>query len=336
MGRTTNTLLFTAAALALAGAARNRYRRLDLREKTVLITGGSRGLGLILAREFARRGARVAVCARDADELHRAKDDISRYGSPALALTCDVSRQEQVDEVVRRVTQVFGPVDILVNNAGVVQVGPAETMNLEDYEQAMGVHFWGALYATLAVLPEMYRRRRGRIVNITSIGGKIPVPHMLPYTASKYALVGLSEGLRGELLKNRIYVTTVIPGLMRTGSPPHAQFKGHAEAEYAWFAISDSTPGLSISAERAARKIIEACREGRSHLVLSLPAKLATVIEGIAPGIMTTAMGIANRLLPGPGGLVSGTRLGRDVRPEWLPRWTTAAGDRAAERNNEL
>lgn len=336
MGRTTNALLLAAAGLAAAAAVRRRGRRLDLREKTVLITGGSRGLGLILAREFARRGARVAICARDLDELHRAKDDVSTHGSPALALKCDVSRQDQVEEVVRRVTEVFGPVDILVNNAGVVQVGPAETMTLEDYERAMGVHFWGPLYVSLAVLPEMYRRGGGRIVNITSIGGEIPVPHMLPYTTSKYALVGLSEGLRSELLKNHIYVTTVVPGLMRTGSPPHAEFKGHTEAEYAWFAISDSAPGLSMNAERAARRIIEACRAGRSHLVLSLPAKLATLVHALAPGTTADAMGLVNRFLPGPGGLTTRTRPGKETRPAWLPSWATAGADRAARRNNEL
>ena len=335
MGRTTSALLLTATALAAAGFARRRSRRLDLRGKTVLITGGSRGLGLVLAREFARRGARVAICARDPEELHRAKEDISTYGSPAFALTCDVSQREQVDELVRRVTEVFGPVDILVNNAGVVQVGPAETMTLEDYEQAMGVHFWGALHTSLAVLPEMYRRRAGRIVNITSIGGEIPVPHMLPYTASKYALVGLSEGLRSELLKNRIYVTTVVPGLMRTGSPPNAQFKGHTGAEYTWFAISDSAPGLSMAAERAARSIIEACRVGRAHLVLSLPAKLATLAHAVAPGTVADAMGLVNRFLPGPGGLATRTRPGSAARPDWLPDWATAPTDRAARRNNE-
>lgn len=99
----------------------------------------------------------------------------------------------------------------------------------------------------------MRRQRGGRIVNVSSVGGKIGVPHLLPYTASKFALTGLSEGLRVELKRERILVTTVCPGLMRTGSPRNALFRGKHKREYAWFAIADSLPLLSISAESAAR-----------------------------------------------------------------------------------
>src|SRR5262249_29078614 len=143
-----------------------------------------------------------------------------------------------------------------VNNAGIIQVGPMETMTLADYQEAMRVHYWGPLYTALAVLPQMKQRRAGRIVNITSIGGKVAVPHLLPYVGSKFALVGLSEGLRAELMKDGILVTTVVPGLMRTGSPRNAFFKGQNEAEYAWFKIGDSIPVLTTSAERAARRIV--------------------------------------------------------------------------------
>src|SRR5437879_7816866 len=121
-------------------------------------------------------------------------------------------------------------------------MGPIESMNTEYFEEAMLTHFWGPLYSILAVLPEMKAQRRGRIVNISSIGGKISVPHMVPYSASKFALAGLSEGLRAELARHNIVVTTVFPGLMRTGSPVNAMFKGQRPQEYAWFAISDSLP----------------------------------------------------------------------------------------------
>src|SRR6185503_4123757 len=122
-----------------------------------------------------------------------------------------------------------------------------------------------------AVLPEMRARREGRIVNITSIGGKISVPHLLPYSASKFALVGLSEGLRAELAKDGIVVTTICPGLMRTGSPRNATFKGQHRAEYAWFSIGDSLPVTAMSADRAARQILTACKRGEAEVVLSVP-----------------------------------------------------------------
>src|SRR6185437_14182851 len=173
----------------------------------------------------------------------------------------------------------FGAVDVLVNNAGVIQVGPIEVMTHEDFELAMQAHFWGPLNTIMAALPGMRQRRSGRIVNISSIGGKVSVPHLVPYSASKFALVGLSEGLQAELAKDGIKVTTVCPGLMRTGSPRNADFKGKHRAEYAWFSISDALPGASMSAERAARQIIAACRRGDAEIILSLPANVAAKVH---------------------------------------------------------
>ena len=124
-------------------------------------------------------------------------------------------------------------------------------MTLADYQEAMSVHFAAPLIATMAVLPAMRAGGGGRIVNISSIGGKVPAPHMLPYVASKFALTGFSEGLRVELEKENIFVTTVCPGLFRSGSPRNAFFKGRYEDEYAWFATSDVLPVMSI--DRAGR-----------------------------------------------------------------------------------
>src|SRR5947209_6262267 len=156
-------------------------RAYDLRGKVVLITGGSRGLGLVMAREFARRGAVLGICSRDDGELDRARDDLTRRGARVFTTRCDVTDPAQVNHMVRSVEVHFGRIDVLVNNAGVIEVGPMEVMTLADYEEAMKTHYWGPLYTTLAVLPEMRRRRAGRIVNITSIGGKVAVPHLVPY-----------------------------------------------------------------------------------------------------------------------------------------------------------
>ena len=230
----------------------------------------------------------------------------------------------------------FGAIDVLVNNAGVIQVGPMEVMTLEDYEQAMKTHFWGPLYTTLAVLPEMREREDGRIVNITSIGGKISVPHLLPYSASKFALVGFSEGLRAELKKDGIVVTTVCPGLMRTGSPRNATFKGQHRAEYAWFSISDSLPVSSMSAERAARQIVEACKRGDAEVVLSIQAKMAVLFHGLFPGLTADLLGFVNRLLPAPGGIGTRRAKGKESESDLSPSWLTTLSEQAAARNNEI
>ncbi|HEV8718305.1 MAG TPA: SDR family NAD(P)-dependent oxidoreductase [Candidatus Binatia bacterium] len=321
--------------LFAAYSALRRRQTYDLRGKTVLIAGGSRGLGFLLAREFAREGARVALCARDEDTLTRAQDELGAQGVLTFAIPCDVTDRKQVGTLVGAVRARFQRIDVLVNNAGTITVGPLEVMTLEDYEEAMRLHFWAPLYTTLAVLPYMRQRGEGRIVNIASVGGKLSVPHLLPYCASKFALVGLSEGLRAELAKDGILVTTVCPGLMRTGSPRHATFKSQYKAEYAWFSIGDALPLLSMDAERAARQIVTACKRGDAEVVLSLPAWLAVLFHGVFPGLTADALGIINRLLPGPGGIGVSRAKGSESASRVSPSWLTALGDRAAERNNQ-
>jgi NAD(P)-dependent dehydrogenase (short-subunit alcohol dehydrogenase family) len=325
-----------AGALLTARAVYKRFGGYDFAGKTVLITGGSRGLGLVLARGFAAEGANVAICARDPEELERARADLASRGARALAFPCDVTDRAQVKELVDVVTRHFGRIDVLVNNAGVIQVGPVELMTLEDFEQAMAVHFWGPLYATLAVLPQMRRRREGRVVNVSSIGGKVSVPHLVPYSASKFALAGLSDGLRAELAKDGVVVTSVFPGLMRTGSPRNATFKGQHRAEYAWFAVSDSLPVTSIGAERAAAQIIEACRRGRAELVITTQAQLAVKFRALFPEATADILAVVNRLLPGPGGIGRARAKGKESESALAPSVLTTLTEWAARRNNEL
>ena len=327
------------AALGLLAARRlwRRRRRWELRDRTVLVTGGSRGLGLLIARELASAGARVAVAARDEETLDRARRDLTTRGGPVAAIRCDVTDPAAVERLVRDTTDRLGPIDALVNCAGTITVGPAREMRLEDFHRAMDTNFWGALHAIQAVLPAMRARGAGRIVNITSIGGRVSVPHLLPYSASKFALVGLSEGLRAELAGEGIQVTTVCPGLMRTGSPRHAWFKGQNEAEYAWFSVADSLPLVSMDADRAARRVVDALRHGDPDVTLSLPAKAAAAVHGLLPGTTGALLALVNRLLPGPdgragAGAVEGVASASSVSPSVL----TALGEQAAARNNQV
>jgi NAD(P)-dependent dehydrogenase (short-subunit alcohol dehydrogenase family) len=337
--QTKNTLLCAGLGVGAFLAARALWRRRhawDFRNRTILITDGSRGLGLVLARQFAQEGAYLAICARDEDELHRAADDLILRGARVLPVACDVSDRDQVEHLVRTVTNHYGRIDVLVNNAGIIAVGPVESMTLSDYEEAMRVMYWGPLYTMLAVLPQMRARREGRIVNISSIGGRVPVPHLLPYVGGKFALTGLSDGMHAELAKDGIRVTTVCPGLMRTGSPAKADFKGQHRKEYAWFAIGDALPLFSISAERAARRIIEACRHGDAEAILGLPAQTASRLYGLFPGLTTELLGLVNRLLPAPGGIGTQSAKGFESGSALAPSALTAPSDRAMVRNNEM
>jgi short-subunit dehydrogenase len=327
-----------AAAISAAAltAIKTKRRQYSLAGKNVVITGGSRGLGLVLARECLRRGAGVAVLARDKFELSRAHDDLTRRRNRVLAVPCDVTDQKQVNRAIEHVNEKLGPIHVLINNAGLIQVGPLDSMVAEDYRDSLAVHFWAPLYCSLAVLPEMRRRREGRIVNISSIGGKISVPHLLPYSAGKFALSGFSQGLRAELLKDRVYVTSVYPGLMRTGSPRNADFKGKHQAENTWFSVSSSLPGLTVSAERAARDILDACERGQSELIVSVPAKVAVRLHHLFPEISSDVLGLVARLLPGPAPNGKQKRKGKESSNRITNSWVTTLTRRAAFNNNEV
>ena len=324
-----------AAMLAAARLARERHA-ISFAGRTVVITGGSRGLGLVLARQLAAEGARLCLIARDPDELARARAQLPADGE-VMTLACDIRRRGDVRAAMDQVLEHWAAVDVLINNAGVIQVGPLEHMTAEDFENAMATHFWGPLHLMFEAVPSMRRRGFGRIVNIASIGGRIAVPHMAPYSASKFALVGLSDSVRTELAHYGIRVTTVCPGLMRTGSPLNASVKGQHEAEYAWFSIADSTPGLSLSAERAAREIIDACRYGDPELTLSVAAKVTAAANSLVPGAMARLMVLANRMLPAPTGR-DGNRLkrGRASQSPVTESFATALTQRAAAANNEM
>lgn len=329
------------ATLAAVGAgaylaSRWLRPRYDFRDRNVLVTGGSRGLGLVLARELARRGARLAVCARDPHELANAYDELARLGARVVAVECDVTDRDRVKEFVAVARQRLGPIDVLVNNAGVIEVGPIEEQRPEDFEKSLKAHLWASVYTCLEVVPEMKARGAGRIVNVSSFGGKVAVPHLIPYCTSKFALSGFSSGLRTELARHGIVVTTVYPGLMRTGSHIQAEFKGQHDKEYRWFSIGNAIPGFSMSAERAARQILRGVSLGDAEVVLTLPAKVAVVAQTLCPNLVAAVEAFVNRrLLPEPGG-VGPQRVKGYASRGATPSALTALSDRASARNNEI
>ena len=324
-------------AVVAASQLQRKIRAIDLASKVVAIFGGSRGLGLVIARQLAREGARLVLLARDADELERARQEVDALGARVTALTCDVTDRAQIRDAIEAIVAEHSTIDVLINNAGIIQVGPFEHMTDADFEMALATHFWGPLHTIEEALPHMRRAGAKRIVNISSVGGKIAVPHLLPYCTSKFALAGFSEGLRTELASEGFAVTTVCPGLMRTGSTYNASFKGRRQREFLWFHVLSSLPGLSVDAERAARQIIDACRHGDAELLITLPAKVGVVLKALAPALVARVMSAANWLLPSATG-----HAGDIARPGWqstsplVPWALTALSDRASVENNEL
>src|SRR6202045_4351585 len=156
------------------------------RDKVALITGGSRGLGLEIMRQIFPQGAKVALIARDPEELARAKTELDRLATEVLTIQCDLLESAQIQSAVQQTLQRFSKIDILINNAGIIEIGPVEHMQLKDFDRAMRLHFWAPFILYLLVAPQM-RVNGGRIVNISSVGGRIAVPHMATYSASKFA-----------------------------------------------------------------------------------------------------------------------------------------------------
>lgn len=273
--------------------------------KVVVISGGSRGLGLVLARKLVKEGARVALLARNQEELNEAKKELlSHCKTPSqqgqiLTICCDIKDNDAVKDSVTQIINHFGRVDILINNAGIIQVGPLETMGVEDFSEALNVNFWGPLHLIWQFIPHLRQRPNARIVNITSVAGVVSVPHLIPYIAAKHALVGLSKGLGIELAKSGIKVTTIVPGLMRTGSHINASFKGKHDNEFAWFAGSSDMRVLSVSAESAADEILDACRTGQAYKRIGWSTKLIEVLHTLFPNAFAFVLSLVNRsLLP--------------------------------------
>jgi len=329
------------AALALALFRGIRRRRKEgLRGKIVLITGSSRGLGLAMAQEFGRRGARIVLTARDQDELERARVLLLDQQAVSdtrdiLVVPADLRKPEEAEYLIHRVTETWGQVDVLVNNAGIITVGPFENLSVQDFHDVMETNFFSGVHCALSVAPQMLRRGAGTIVNITSIGGKIAVPHLLPYTASKFAAVGFSEGLHVELRSKGVNVLTVVPGLMRTGSHLNAFFSGDAEQEYRWFSRGASMPGASTSARSAARRIVNAVLAGETEIAITPQAVLASRLSNVSPELTAQAMGIMNRLLPSATEELFQPVRGREVRGK-EPESAARFGWSAARRYNEI
>jgi short-subunit dehydrogenase len=291
-----------AVGLALARHAWRVRHRYSFRDRTVIITGGSRGLGLELARQLADEGARLWLVARSPQQLSEAADELRARGAAFVeTVAADIRHEDDINRVVERVLRAGDVVDVLINNAGLIEVGPFEHAKIEDFEDSLAIHFWAPLHLIRKLLPHMRRQGEGRIVNISSVGGRVAVPHLASYAAGKFALTGLSETLRAELYKSGIYVTTVTPGLMRTGSYVNVKLRGEHEREFRWFVAMMATPLTSMQTRRAAAQILRATREGRAAVSPNWQSRAAQMVSAVAPNATAAIAALADRtVLPPP------------------------------------
>ena len=287
-----------AAGLIYAGRqALRSQRRLGFAGKIVLITGGSRGLGLAIAKAFAREGARLAICARTEEQVNAAWQELGALGAEVLPRVVDVTKADEVTAFVREVREKWGQIDVLVDNAGIISAAPYNAAEAKDYEASLSTHFWASYHTVRAAVPHMRRRGAGRIVNVASIGGVVALPGMSAYAVGKFALVGFSQALRAELAQEGIYVTTVCPGLIVSGSQVNVEVKGGA-AEALYDRFKRLNAWLGIPVEQAAWQIVEAARYGQAVLTFPGWARAMAGLQGLAPGLMAGGMALANRFVP--------------------------------------
>lgn len=291
-----------AGAVAAAGAsmlwASRRRRVASWQRAVVVITGGARGLGYALARTFGDEGAIVWLASRDQDEIDRAVRRLRAEGASAYGHVCDVTEPASVDALVQAVIRRHARLDVVVNNAGVITAMPFVNAELDDFRTSLDTHFWGPLHVIRAALPWLQRSHRAHIVNVSSIGGRVGVPHLAPYCAGKFALAGLSEVLRAELAPD-VTVTLATPGLMRTGSVGRVQVRGHHVAEARWFAALSATSLTSQDAMRAARQIVTATARGRATVMPGWQARVQHTAHNLAPELTASVLAaVSRRVLP--------------------------------------
>lgn len=320
-------------------APHQNHGRTMSRPRTALVAGASRGLGLLIARDLARRGLDVAICARDAVELDQAVAQLAHQGDTVRSYVCDVTDRSAVTDLVARLEREHGALDVAIHVAGIIQVGPLDAMIADRFDEAIDIMLRGPINLALAALPGMRERNFGRIGTVTSIGGVISVPHLLPYSTAKFGAVGFSQGLSAELAGTGVTSTTIVPGLMRTGSHLHAQFTGDAGSEFAWFGPGASLPLLAMDAEKAAGRMVRGVLAGDPVVTLTPMAHIGKRVAGLAPATTTRVMGLVGRALPT--GSDGDVREGMDARTELGPiarrvvDTLTAVGDRVARRTNE-
>ena len=251
---------------------------------TVFITGASSGIGAALAREFARRTADVAIAARRTERLDALAEEIRRGGGRALALACDVTRDGELERAVAATRAAFGRLDIVVANAGFGVVGDVARLTLDDYRRQFETNVFGVLRTVWASLDDV-RRARGRIVIIGSVAGHVATPGSSPYAMSKFAVRALADALGHELARDGVSVTLISPGFVES-EIRRVDNTGR---------LSDVAPDplpswLVMSAERAARQIVDAVARRRREAVITGHGRLAVFMTRHAPWLVAAGI----------------------------------------------
>lgn len=250
-----------------------------MKEKVVIITGGSSGIGKALAQRFGLQGSRILITGRNADDLRLAVDELTKQGIVAHGFQADVSREEDNQNMAAEAIRLFGKIDILINNAGIPMRALFEEVDLAVIKKIMDINFFGAVYATKYCLPEIIKNK-GSVIGICSIAGYRGLPGRTGYSASKFALNGFLEALRTEMLKKGVHIMTASPGFTATNT-----FKRSLTKDGTPQGKSPRKEGTMMTAEECARHIYAATIKRRKILILTAQGKLTVFLNKWFPGL---------------------------------------------------
>lgn len=251
----------------------------SLKNKVVLITGASSGIGAAACAEFAKKGSTVVLAARRKERLDAVADSLKKYSVRTLVQTCDVSKREQVERMAEQVLGELGGVDVLVNNAGFAIWGSVKDLTVDEIESQMATNYLGMVYCTKKFLPGMLKRGSGHIVNVASVAASFGLPGIAPYCASKFAMLGFSEGLSHELKGSGVGVTVVSPIMVKTDFFDHQSFKSMRYSRTA------------LSAGTVARAVLSAATSSRLEIIVPGIVRGAVWAKHTIPYIVNPIVG---------------------------------------------
>jgi len=252
----------------------------NFKNKIVLITGASSGIGRETAIEFAKLGANLILVARRKDKLEQIEDELKKYNVSILACQCDISKKDQVKELSETVLEKFSSVDILVNNAGFAIYGSVSDLSINDIESQMETNYFGMVYCIKNFLPSMLKKKSGHIVNVASVAASFGLPGIASYCASKFAMLGFSEGLKYELKDTGIGITVVSPIMVRTNFFDHSSFEK----------MPKYSP-TSLDPKTVAKAILKAANSSRLEIVVPSVVRGAIWMKNTFPFFINPILG---------------------------------------------
>ena len=253
---------------------------MNFKEKIVLVTGASSGIGYASAVQFAKEGAKLILISRNKEKLNQISEDLKKFNTSTFVYECDVSDKLQVNKTSKIILDEFGSVDILVNNAGFAVYGSVSNLTIEEIESQMATNYFGMVYFVKNFLPSMIAKKSGHIVNVASVAASFGLPGIASYCASKFAMLGFSEGLKHELKGTGVGITVVSPIMVRTNFFNHPSFKS----------MPKYSP-TSLNPETVAKVIVKAANSPRLEIIVPGFVRGAVWIKNTFPYLINPILG---------------------------------------------